>query len=258
MRVLLSLLLVTKLAACGGVSGGAANPTDMIAATPTPDVAARTITSDVAAPTFTSDPSVTPITLGQINANAASFSDLISDISARNDLTELAPLDTIADVRANGAATFKGAFYVFTDAARLDGFVGLSTLEVGFENPNAPSVSGGASGFVFVDGPELAAALETGDFIALPDDTPVFATTGDVTFSNGELTNTAGVATAAFLIAGELTSDIGADEIQQVTIGGGMAVLFDGDNAFGVGGSISDPDFDLERPEAFFFGVAND
>ncbi|MFT5272158.1 MAG: hypothetical protein ACI85V_002177, partial [bacterium] len=56
-------------------------------------------------------------------------------------------------------------------------------------------MSGGASGFVFVDGPELAAALETGDFIALPDDTPVFAATGDVTFSNGELANTAGVAT---------------------------------------------------------------
>ena len=119
MRVLLSLLLVTTLEACGGVSGGAANPTDMIPATPTHDVAARTITSDVAAPTitpdvatpaFTSDPSVTPITLGQINANAASFSDLISDISARNDPTELAPLDTVADVRANGAATFKGAF----------------------------------------------------------------------------------------------------------------------------------------------------
>jgi hypothetical protein len=258
MRVLLSLILVTMLGACSGSSGGATKPKDMILASPRPDVVTSIIKPDVAEPTITPDPLITPITLGQINANAASFSDLISDISARSDLTELAPLDTVAVVRANGAATFEGAFYVFIDAARFDGFVGQCTLKVGFEDPNAPSVNGGASGFVFVDGPELAAVLETGDFIALPDDTPVFAATGDVTFSNGELANTAGVATAEFSIAGELASETGPDQTEQITIEGGMVVLFDGNRAFGVGGSILDPDFDLERPEAFFFGVAND
>jgi hypothetical protein len=243
MRFVFSLAAASIVAACGGSSGTdvVQNPnlTDM---TPTP-----------MAPVIPS----TPITLTQINANAAGFASLLTDVGAREDLTELAPLDTVATLQASGNATFEGAFYVFSNAARVDGFVGNGVVSIGFDDPTSPTVLGGADGFIYVDGPELAAVIETEDFVALPGDTPVYEATGNITFANGELANTAGVAAAGFEIAGSLRADTGAG-IEEIDVVGAMAVLFDGDQAFGIGGDTSDPAFDLSMPDAFFFGTSDD
>jgi len=197
------------------------------------------------------------ITLSQINTNASDFSAFINDLDESDPMTDLIPFDSIADLRAGGNATYDGAFYVYNSAARVDGYVGNAALAIGFADPNRPSVTGGADGFIYVDGPELAEVVESNDFSALPSGTPIFAADGAVVFSNGELTNTEGVATAAFYITGKLSADTGGGTSQSVNVAGAMAVLFDDDAAFGVGGNIDSSGFDLNSPEAFFYGTAN-
>ena len=185
------------------------------------------------------------------------FIDLLNDIDADVDDTELAPTDTVADLQARGDATYEGALFVFNDAARVDGFVGNSVIAVGFDDPNTPTVTGAANGFIYVDGPELGSAVEIAGFLAIPDDTPTYAATGEIAFSSGELANTEGVAVATLNIAGTLTAQIGTSN-ESVTLDGGIAVLFDDGQAFGVGGNDNDPDFDLTDPEVFFFGSSAD
>jgi hypothetical protein len=221
--------------------------------TPT-TTASKPTTLDIATPI--PEISATPITLAQINSNGSDFAAFLTDIDARADLSEIPPLDSVADLQAQGSAIFEGAFYVYANAARVDGFVGNAALAVGFEDASNPTVTGGADGFVYVDGPELAEVIETDDFTALPNDTPTYVATGDIAFSNGELTNTVGVATAGFEIAGTLAADIGDGVSQTIDVTGAMGVLFDGNQAFGVGGDTDNSAFDLNTPEAFFFGTA--
>ncbi len=242
------LLAATALLGCGG-GGGSSRATEVLDAKPvvpepTPAIPLPTIPS-------------TSITLSQINANASGFAAFLNDIDAGEDLNEIPQLDSVATLQAAGNATYEGAFYVFNNAARVDGFVGNAAISIGFSDPRNPSVLGGADGFIYVDGPELADVVGSTDITALPSDTPIFAANGNVTFSNGELANTAGVAAAAFNMAGNLSADTGGGAMQSVDVGGAMAVLFDGDRAFGAGGDTSDSTFKLEQPEAFFFGVAD-
>lgn len=247
-------LIAVLLAGCGG---GASNTAEVMTSVPTPNQPA-TPTPDTQTPAVT-PPAVsdTSITLSQVNTNAAGFAALLTDIGARENLSELAPLDSVSDLQARGGATYDGVFYVYGNASRVDGFVGNSVIEIGFDDPSNPSVAGGADGFIYVDGPELAAVVETDSFVPIASDTPTFDAEGSITFTNGELANTSGVAAAGFEIAGTLSADTGGGTTQTVDVIGAMAVLFDGDQAFGVGGDISDPSFDLSTPEVFFFGNAD-
>ncbi|MBB5722044.1 hypothetical protein FHS72_001668 [Loktanella ponticola] len=236
------LLAATASFGCGG--GGSSSATEVLDAKPVIPDPTPVIPS-------------TSITLSQINANASGFAAFLNDIDAGEDLSEIPQLDSVATLQARGNATYEGAFYVFSNSARVDGFVGNAAISIGFSDPRNPSVVGGADGFIYVDGPELADIVGSNDISALPNDTPIFAVNGNVTFSNGELANTAGVATAAFNMAGNLSANTGGGITQSVDVGGAMAVLFDGDRAFGAGGDTSDSAFQLEHPEAFFFGVAD-
>lgn len=245
-------VLALGLAGCGGSGGQGDVVTDVPSSqTPTPTAPVQD-QPDAPPPVVPT----TRITLGQINTNAAEFAELLSDLDARGDLTELAPLDTVADLQARGNASYAGAFYVYTNAARVDGFVGNGVVNVGFADSNAPTVTGGAGGFVYVDGPELASVIESDTFEVLSGDTPVYDADGTINFANGQLANTSGVATAGFEIAGRLTADVGGTD-QSLDVTGAMAVLFDGRQAFGVGGDTDDPNFDLSMPEAFFYGIAD-
>lgn len=244
--------LAVGLAGCGG-SG---NPAEVEATVPVPEQPTPTPTPDVPLPPTPPVVSASPITLAQVNANAAGFAALLTDLNGRDDPTELAPLDTVADLQARGSASYDGALYIYGNASRVDGFVGNSVIDVGFADPNSPTVTGSADGFIYVDGPELAAVIESETFDALPDDTPTFVADGGIRFTNGELANTSGVATAGFEIAGRLTADVDGTT-QTADVDGALVVLFDGNTAFGVGGNTDDPDFDLNAPEAFFFGTAD-